>query len=180
MKKVIVFLLLTCILFSAAGCSVLEKADSLLKPTDVVFAIDSYQLQITADSSFQEKTSGSFDLQITNGSSYISIMAYRYMDLPDSVTPLDVYDMQNEDLLGKRTAVAVMEETKTETVSRHTVTQTLYSAEKDGVKNYYASYLIDFSEEETLAWVLVSATPSYLTDNREYLDNIVCSLTTVE
>ena len=36
--------------------------------------------------------------------------------------------------------------------------------------------VIDLPEKEACAWVLVSATPSYLNNNREYLHNIVCSL----
>ena len=103
-------------------------------------------------------------------------MAYKYIDLPEGVTPRDVYDMQNEDLFSKRTAVTVIEEVKTQTVSQKTVTRALHSAEKDGVKNYYATYLIDLPEEEVLAWVLVTATPSYLEANQEYLNNIVFSL----
>ena len=180
MKKVIVMFLMACMLFSAAGCSVPNDTDSLFKPTEAVFSIDNYHLQITADSTFQEKTGGNYDLQITNGSTYISIMAYKYMDLPENVTPLDVYDMQNEDLFSKRTAVTVIEEAKTQSLSQRTITHALYSAEKDGVKNYYASYLIDLPDAETFAWVLVTAMPSYLSDNRDLLHDIVCSLTTIE
>ena len=54
----------------------------------------------------------------------------------------------------------------------------MYSAERDGVKNYYVTYLVDIPLEETFAWVLVTAAPSYLDNNQEYLHNIVCSLTT--
>ena len=36
--------------------------------------------------------------------------------------------------------------------------------------------MIDFPEEETFAWVLITATPSYFEDSRESLHNIVCSL----
>lgn len=174
MKKAIAILLLVCVVFS--GCSVMKKA----KPTEMVFSIDSYDLQITADSTFYENTGGSFDLQITNDKSYVSIMAYRYIDLPEGITPRDVYDTQTEDLFSRRTAVTTIEETKTESLGKLTVTQALHSAEKDGVKNYYATYLVDLPQEETLAWVLVTATPSYLEANREYLHDIVCSLTTTE
>ena len=179
-KKVIVVLLAACMLFSAVGCSVLNETASVLKPTEAIFSIDNYYLQITADSTFQENTGGSFDLQITNDHAYISIMAYKYIDLPEDLTPQDVYDMQNEDLFSRRTAVTVLEEAKTQSQAKQVVTQALYSAEKDGVKNYYATYLIDLADEETFAWVLVTAMPSYLDDNQEYLHNIVCSLTSTK
>lgn len=180
MKKVIVVLLMTCMLFSAAGCSVLDDTASLFEPTETVFSIDSYHLQITADSTFREDTGGSFDLQITNDNAYISIMAYKYIDLSEDLTPLDVYDMQNEGLFSQRTAVTVIEEEKTPSLSQNVVTQALHSAEKDGVKNYYATYLVDLPDEETFAWVLVTAMPSYLDENREYLNDIVCSLTPIQ
>lgn len=180
MKKILAFLIMACMLFSAVGCSVQGDPDSLFKPTETLFSINSYHLQITADSTFQEKTSGSYDLQITNGSAYISIMAYKYIDLPEGLIPLDIYDMQNEDLFSKRNAVTIIEEAKTLSLSQSTITHALYSAERDGVKNYYASYLVDLPDGETFAWVLVSAMPSYLNDNREYLHDIVCSLTSVK
>lgn len=183
MKKAFLILLTVCLLFSAAGCTI--PMDSIIvtdptqtdpKPVETVFTMDNYHLQITADSTFEDKTAGSYDLQITNGHTYVSIMAYKYIDLPTDVTPLDVLDMQNKDLLSKRTNVTTVEETSTKTLSQGTVTQALFSAEKDGNKNYYASYLIDMPEAQTFAWVLVSAVPSYLVENREYLDSIVCSL----
>lgn len=173
MKKALVMFLVVCMLLS--GCSALKEVTPFIEITEEVFSINNYDLQITADSTFREKTGGSFDLQITNDDAYISIMAYKYIDLPEDTTPLDVYDAQNEDLLSKRTAVTVIEEAKTES----SITQALYSAERDGVKNYYGSYLVDFPEEETFAWVLVTAAPSYFERNREYLNDIVCSLTPI-
>ena len=167
-KKVMAAVLVICLLFTASGCSALDSAASLLAPTEKVFSLESYHLQLTADSTFEEKTGGSFDLQITNNKAYISVMAYQYIDLPQDVTPMDVYRAQNEDLFGKRTNVTVIEEAET---------QAIHSAEKDGVKNYYATYLMDFPEEETFAWVLITATPSYFEENRTYLQNIANSLT---
>ena len=38
----------------------------------------------------------------------------------------------------------------------------------------------DIPDSETCAWVLVTAMPSYLKDNREYLHSIVCSLTSTK
>jgi len=180
MIKKIIVLLMTCILFSTVGCSVPNNPASLLEPTETIFTVDNYHLQITADSTFNEKTDGDWDLQITNENAYISIMAYRHIDIPENLTPLDIYDMQNEGLLSQRTTVNVIEKAKTQTFSQQVVTHALYSAEKDGVKNYYASYLIELPDDETFAWVLVSAMPSYLDENKEYLHNIVCSLSTIK
>ncbi|MBQ2730410.1 MAG: hypothetical protein IJF24_00125 [Clostridia bacterium] len=179
-KKIMGVLLLICILFSFGGCSALNIVNSYIEPTESIFKIDSYHLQITADSTFEEETGGDFDLQITNGDCYISVMAYKQIDISDDLTPLDVFDIQNEDLFSRRTNVNVIEEAKTQTLSQKNITKKLYSAEKDNVKNYYATYLIDFPDDKTFAWVLVSAIPSYLDENQEYVHNIVCSLSTIK
>lgn len=185
MKKAMIILLAACLLLSAAGCtipieSVSKPTETVSKPAEAIFTIDSYQLQITADSTFQDKTAGSYDLQLTNGRTYIGIMAFKYIDLPTGVTPLDVLDMQNEDLFSKRTNVTTVEEAKTQSLPQGTVTHALFSGEKDGNKNYYASYLIDMPDAQTFAWVLVSGMPSYITENREYLNTIVCSLMPIQ
>lgn len=176
MKKVIVLLLAVCLLISATGCSALNDVAAILSPKEAVFTVDDFNLQITANTSFHQSTAGDWDLQITNNQSYISVMAFRYGDLPSGKTPLDIYDMQNEDLFGKRTNVSVIEKATTQNLPQYELTQSLYSAERDGTKNYYGSYLIDFPEDETLAWVLITATPSYFEGSRESLHNIVCSL----
>lgn len=180
MKKGIAILLLICILISVAGCGAAGKGASLTQPAEKVFSIETYHLQITADTKFEDDTGGSYDLQLTNGKCYVSIMAYSYLDLPEGVTPQDVYEMQNEDLFSKRTAVQTIEDAQTQSLPDKTVTHALYSAEREGVKNYYASYLVDIPDSETCAWVLVTAMPSYLKDNREYLHSIVCSLTSTK
>lgn len=179
MKKAIVFLLMVCMLFSITGCSGIDNIVSPAEPMEEAFVVPGYGLQITADSTFYTNTGGSFDLQITNDKTYISIMAYDYIDLPQDTTTRDVYDVQNEDLFSKRDAVAVIEEAKTQTLAQGEITYEVYSAEKDGVKNYYATYLVDFPEKETFAWVLITAAPSYYNNNTEYLHNIVCSLTSI-
>lgn len=179
MKKTVLFTLALCLLLSVTGCSLPEMPGAATEPAEKVFTVDTYQLQLTADSSFQENTAGSFDLQITNGQCYISIMAYSYIDLPQDTTPADVYEMQNQDLFGKREHVTAVEDTVTQAPSGALVSYGLYSAERDGTKNYYATYLMDFPDGETFAWVLVTSAPSYMEANREMLHNYVCSLTPI-
>ena len=174
MKKIIVFLLLACLLVSAAGCSVLEAKEK-------VFSIEDYGLQLTADDTFNTVAdSSNFDLYITDENVYIGVMAYKYVDLPESVTPADVYTLQNEDFFGKRTNVQKIEEEFTESISWGTKTQGLYSAERDGNKNYYATYLIDMPGEETVSWVLISSLPSYFISHSGELDAIASSLRPVK
>ena len=179
MKTWISVLLLICVLCSAVGCGIVG-IPALSEPKELVFPIELYHLQLTADTTFYQTDGGSFDLQITNDKAYISVMAYKYMDISEDLTPLDVYEMQNEDLFGKREAVSVVEEKKTQTLSSGEMTRAIYSAERDGIKNYYATYLIDFPNDEVFAWVLVTAMPSYLSENTDALHAIVCSLAPTE
>ena len=180
MRKILRGLLAVCVLFNMWGCSDIADIVQPAKSAEKVFVIDNYDLQITADSSFSENTGGEFDLQITNDNAYISIMAFAYIDIPSDLTPMDIFELQNEEIFNRRDSVRVVEEVETKDIAQGQVRQAVYSAEKDGNKNYYATYLIDMPEEEVCAWVLVTAMPSYMDKNREYLQDIVCSLQGVE
>ena len=129
MKKAMIFVLVVCILCSSAGCSVLTPAE----PVQKTFLLESYNLQIVADDTYYEKTGGSFDLQLTNENSYISIMVYRYSDLPESTTARDVYDIQNQDIFSKRDAVAEMEKTETFSLPQGEAIRGAYTAKRDGL-----------------------------------------------
>lgn len=178
MKKILAVLLAVCILFTAGGCFDLGNIYS--QPERKLFYLESYQLQILADETFREDTGGSFDLQLTNDKSYISIMAYRYAELPEGTTARDVYDIQNQDIFGKRDAVTTVKETETATLPQGTLIHGVFTAEKDGSMNYYITYLVDLPAQETLAWVLVTAVPSYYSSNAEHIDNMVASLQGME
>ena len=176
MKKAMIFVLVVCILCSSAGCSVFTPAE----PAQKTFLLESYNLQIVADDTYYEKTGGSFDLQLTNENSYISIMVYRYSDLPEGTTARDVYDIQNQDIFSKRDAVAEIEKTETFSLPQGEAIRGAYTAKRDGSENYYVTYLIDIPEDEVLAWVLVTTLPTYYPNHKEHLDNIVCSLSAAQ
>ena len=171
----LICLLALCILLTASACSLPNPS----APEEKVFSIGDYNMQITANTDFHEKTGGSFDLQITNDKCYISIMAFRYIDLPADTTPFDVFDLQNEDLLGRREKVVTIEDARMQVLTKGSLTNSLYSAEKDGVKNYYGSYLMDLPSDESFAWILVTAAPSYFEHNRADLERIVSSLKSI-
>lgn len=180
LKKIIVLLLTICTLLLAVGCSAIDKRNPFSQPTEKVFSIDNYKLQITADTTFKEDTDGEFDLQITNDECYISVMTYKYVDIAEDLTPMDVFDMQNDALFSQRGNVTVVEKATTQTLGQKSIIKALYSAEKDKIKNYYVAYLIDIPENETLSWVLVSAMPTYIIENKENIDNIVYSLESIK
>ncbi len=163
----VIFTLCICLIFS--GCS--------SAPKEITHEITDYNLQITADSKFKDAKSESWDLQLSDGMSYISVMAYSYSDLAEGQTPKDLYNYHNDDLFSRRENVSVIEKEKAEKTSTANVVKTRFSAEKDSSKNYYDSFLFEFEKGEVFAWVLISATPSYLEKNTNELHNIVYSLT---
>jgi len=177
MKKIVICILVLCVILSISGCNSIEEILSPSAPETAIFNIAGYGLQLTADTDFRESTGGNYDMQITNDDCYISIMAFSYIDLPQDVSPADVYDMQNQDLFSRRENTVIIEALQTKSDSGRTILRTLYSAEKSGSKNYYGSYLIDFPTEKTFAWILVSAVPSYYQSHSTYLHGIVTSLT---
>lgn len=180
MKKALIILLAVCMLWAAVGCTALGGANAPTEPERKTFLVPGYNLQIMADDTYSEKTGGSFDLQLTNNSAYISVMAYNYSDLDEGTTARDLYDFHNEDITSKRDAVNTVEETYAFTLPQAEVIHGVFTAEKEGNKNYYASYLFDFPEKETVAWVLVTAIPSYYENNKEHLNNMACSLAPME
>ncbi len=178
-RKLIGIILILCSLLCVAGCAGVGGG-SPAEPTRVTFAVEGYGLQIMADDTFENNTGGEWDMQLTNDECYISVMAYKYAELTEDLTPQNVYKLQNDSFLEKRTNVRELEKEFTEVIEGRTVTVKLYSAERDGVENYYASYLLDIPESEVCAWLLISTTPSYFEENREHLNNIACSLSAAE
>ena len=162
-----------------SGCN--SQFSNIQDKKEKTFKVYGYDLKITANSNFKDDSEDSpWDLQITNNNVYLSVMAYEYIDLSEGQSPKDLYDFHNEDLFSRRENVSVIEEEATQTLTGKNITKTRYSAEADGNKNYYDTYLIDFTESEVFAWVLVTGTPSYLKNNTEELESIVYSLETVD
>lgn len=164
------------------GCGISELKDydvkdDIVKENDVEdkeFVIDYYNISITTDYTWSDTERTNWDLQLTNTNSYISIMAYYEIDLAEGQTAIDIYEWQNDDVLNKRENVKVIEPLEVIDTDDKKFTTTLYSAENDGMKNYYYSILVEFDEhEDVFAWVLITASPSYFAKNKEnYLDII--------
>lgn len=177
MKYFRIFLSLLIICLMLTGCSFVGPIG---EKKDVIFEIPFYKLSLTANESFEKDNEDSnWDLQLTNGNAYISIMAYKYIDLAEDQSPKEIYDWHNEELFSKRDNVSVVKEAVTETEADRTIIKTRYSAENDGSKNYYDSYLLDFKNDEVFAWVLVTGTPSYIESTKE-LEDIVYTLKIIE
>lgn len=169
-KITAVFLTLCLIL---TGCSLMKNS---WEKQEAVFEIPLYGLTLTAYDTYRvDAENSSWDLQITDGNAYISVMAYKYIDLSEEQTPEAIYDYHNSDIFSRRDNVKVIEEAAATREESRTITKTRYSAELDGTKNYYDSFLVDFRGNEVFAWVLVTGTPSYVENSKE-LSDIVYSL----
>jgi len=144
---------------------------------DVVFPIEGYDLQITADERYEDVTEdGNFDLQLNMSDIYLSLYAFDRSWLREGQTTKDIYNLQNEDLWKYRTDVEVLEEESTRKIKNGSVTRTLYQAKKMGLQNIYDCYLIEFDVTDTFAWVVVTASPADYKVNGKYLQNVVLSL----
>lgn len=158
------------------GCLPLEILEVLQEEADAVkeFVIEDYGVTITTPGEWDEVEDTDFDIQLRNDLTHFSVYAYHSIDLAKDQTPESIYEWQNEDLFSKRENVEIVEEPITYSSNGKTIIRTLYSAEKEGTKFYYSSSLVTFDDnEDVFAWVLVSAIPSEMIQNRdEYIEMI--------
>ncbi|MDD5111384.1 MAG: hypothetical protein PHG85_02455 [Candidatus Altiarchaeota archaeon] len=130
-------------------------------PKENIFLIEDYDISFSFPKDWEKVTEDNpFDLQCTNSKSYASVFAYRKIDLGEGQTPLTLFESQNEDLFSKRGNVKVISEKKVSEFENKKIHSVLYSAEKEGVKNYYYCNLIEFEDADVFAWLLFTAVPS--------------------
>lgn len=141
------------------------------------FNVSGFGINLTATESWEESADTPFDIQITNGKCYVSVMAYKTADVEAYYTPLEIYDWHNEDIFSRRDDMEIVEELTTYAGTGKTITKTLYSAVNEDVENHYLSCLVTFDDNpDVFAWVLVSTMPSYMEDNEEALLEIIDSM----
>ncbi|MBE5817115.1 MAG: hypothetical protein E7315_05315 [Clostridiales bacterium] len=156
MKKIIAVFLIVISVLCASGCTVLQ--DYTAKGYDNV--------SIKCKSTWTNVTEGTpYDLQLTDKSSYFSIMAYRLIDLADGQTPRDIYAAHNEWIKESRDNCTTVENEVTRKSGDNIIVKTLFSAEKNSNKNYYDSYLITNEKSDTFLWVLITTLPSMYQNN---------------
>ena len=166
MKRIIAILLLAVVIISACGCS-----------TSSVFSIDNYGVSVACPSGWSDVTEGTpYDLQLTDKSSYFSIMAYKTVDLADGQAPHDVYALHNQWIKETRDNCTTVKNEVTRKYGNNIIVETLYSAEKNSSKNYYDSYLITNSESDTFLWVLITSLPSMYESKCDTFKEIIESI----
>lgn len=174
MKKIFCLILSLCAVFSLCSCSLIKR--DVIKNEDIVYTIEDYGLSVTVDGDFSEReTDTNFDLQITDSNAYMMVMAYKSEDLAQGQVPKEFYEYHNTELFSneERKNVTVIEEETTTLKDNKTITKTIYSAEYEGNKNYYASYFVEFSDFDTFAWVLFTCYPSVYKANSERYQTFV-------
>lgn len=164
--KIAAFVLALCLLL--VGC----KAEA------VSFQVGQYDLAIIADSTFEDVTAGDWNLQISDGNVYISIMAWKYSEMADDnfSNSYELYTLHDENLKSKRQNVETIAAEITYNDGERKAYRNAFRAEKDGLENVYYTYLLDFEESGRVAWVILNGEPSYFEENLYALETIVNSI----
>lgn len=176
-KKFILINIILILVMSLCGCinygyyfgqySYLAELNKANK--DKEFTIDDYGLSFTATEKWEiDDNPGEFDIQIKDGDSNISIMAYYSSEIPDGWTSEYTYEWQNEELFRKRDNVSEVEPLQVIESEGKTIFTTMISAEREEVKNYYYSCLVQFDDnEDVFAFVIFNGVPSHIMAHKE-------------
>lgn len=118
-----------------------------------------------------------YDIRILNDDiGYNGMFVYTKEDVNEGTTPLNVLELQVEDLMSKREKVEKVEDIKTTEVDGKKISTALYSAEKDGSKNMYYFNLIEFTNNKDIFAVSIQTfLPEDLKKGRIEVDKIIQS-----
>jgi predicted small lipoprotein YifL len=176
MKKIAVLLAVVLILSAFAGCA---KKDP--------FEIPGYSIEFDPGDGWSTVEDSGYDLQLTNGKAYITVMAYVSTDFIDPPDPLEIYRDQNDvEIISAREGIAVVEEeTSYNHKSGKTITTTMYSAQYNGTENRYLSCMVQFNNEaDSFVWFLFNSTADYMSKHRgsyiKLLEGLVCTAVPME
>lgn len=171
-KKQIGLLTVMCLCLSLSACDV--QADKM--PENVVFAVSDYPLQVTCPAGWEQEKNSNFDLQCLSeeGDIAMSIYCYYDIDLPEALTSRQaLFEHQNQMVLDLRKNVTLVENAAEREYEDKQITSVLYSAEKEGVKNYYFMNLVSLNNNDCFAWVLFTGVPSEITAQRKTIEQIL-------
>lgn len=154
-----------------------EEMRTADKPAENTFVIENYGVKVTFGSDWEKLDDHPFDLQCGNQNAYASIFCYEKIDLASGQEPMDIFQMQIEDVFSRRENVELFEEGKVREADGKIITTFIYMAEKDGVKNAYHCSLVEFQEtDEKFVWIMFTSVPSYIMNNMESWDEILDSI----
>ncbi len=153
------------------------------KPTSVTaertFAVGDYGVNVSVKGDWAKTDAENFDLQLSSNKygANLSVFVFYKVDLANGTTAEDMFDEQNDSLFESRQNVTTVSELKSETVGTKTVLAKTTSAEKNGNKNYYRTYLVDEKDSKVFVWIMINSMPSDMEKNTEYFDGIVKNVT---
>ena len=162
-------------------CNVNAEAQSV--ELEKSFVVKNYKVSISFPKKWKVETKNNnpFDLQCTNGSAFASVFVFYKVDLKKGQTPMNIFHIQNDDIIRKRSEVEIINEEKTEKLDTKKIHSLLFSAEKDGSKNYYYCNLVEFDEgSDRFVWILFTSLPSYALANLETMKKIVASTVLIQ
>lgn len=171
MSRFKVLLSFLVMVFLMTGCSGIAEEDQIMQ-------VEGYDLNLTLPGNWEKVTKENpYDLYCTNGSAYMGMFVYYNIDLPEGETPDQIYDYQIEDLFAQRENMKIVEEKAVEVTNGKTITSTMYSAEREGTKNYYYCNLIQFEGDvDRFMWVIFTGLPSYAEKHVEEWETILRSV----
>ncbi len=149
------------------------------KPASVTsertFAVGDYGVNVSVKDDWIKTDATNFDLQLSSKkySANLSIFVFYKVDMATGYMVEDMYNEQNTQLFENRQNVTVVSELETKTVGTKTVYAKTTSAENNGSKNYYRTYMLDDSESKVLVWVMINSVPSDMEKYADYFDGIV-------
>lgn len=148
---------------------------------DQVIAVDGYDIEVGFRDGWERRSDGetAFDLQCIYGDddACASFFYFYYVDLTEDTTAEDVFEIQNQEIIGKRDHVVILEEASERKSGDKTIQSLLFSAENEGHKNYYYTHFVEFGKgSDQFAWVLFTCMPSDMDKFRAEFDEIIDSL----
>jgi len=160
-KKRMITIVLVLVMVMLTACTSDTPASNT--KAEKVFKIEDYNISFSFPNNWKKEMDGApYDLQCSNEESYACIFTYHKIDLSEGQTPLDIFNIQNDDIFSRRENVKKISEEKVDEFENKRIHSVLYSAENGGVKNYYYCNLIEFKEEaDVFAWIIFTAVPSY-------------------
>lgn len=162
MKRFLAFLLLVT-MFSLSGCAGQTQS----------FTIDAYGVGLKTPEGWSVEEDSAFDLQLSNGASYMSLMAYHRDEV--DMSPAEVHAWHDESLLEERENVRELEAETTGELGGKKVTTVVYAAGLEGEENYYSSSMVELSEDLIL-WMVVSGPVDEFEADRDMIRDVIASL----
>lgn len=137
------------------------------------FSIDAYGISLKMPEDWAAVEDSTFDLQLSNGTAYMSLMAYRRDEVDMSTS--EIQRWHDDALLGSREGVRVIEDERSEEIDGKTVQTMVYGYTLDDTENYYYSTITALNDT-TFVWLVVTAPMKDLDEDRDMIRAMLVSL----